>query len=215
MLRHGASLRCYESFNRSVELRPGDRILIVTPFFHCFGYKAGWMAALMAGATSVPLPVFDAGTALHMIEELGITHTGGAPTMFWAMVDHPSRPERDLSSFRVATASAAYVPPELIDRMARQLGVRPRTGYGLTEAHALVSVSEPDDPPLYAAAWSGKVIAGTTVRVVDDAGGDVPLGEQGELLVSGFQRTATTTIPMPPPRSSTRTAGCTPGTWRT
>jgi len=187
MLRHGASLRCYEAFNRSVDLKAGDRILIVTPFFHCFGYKAGWMAALMAGATSVPLSVFDAGAALHIIEELRITHTGGAPTMFWAMLDHPSRPERDLSSFRVATASAAYVPPELIDRMARELGVSPRTGYGLTEAHALVSVSEPDDPPQYAAAWSGKVIEGTKVRVVDDAGEDVPLGEQGELLVSGFQ----------------------------
>jgi len=187
MLRHGASLRCYEAFNRSVDLKAGDRVLIVTPFFHCFGYKAGWMAALMAGATFVPLSVFDAGTALQMIEELGITHTGGAPTLFWAMLDHPSRAGRDLSSFRVATASAAYVPPELIDRMSRELGVRPTTGYGLTEAHALVSVSEPGDPPEYAAAWSGKVIEGTEVRVVDDAGEDVPFGQQGELLVRGFQ----------------------------
>jgi acyl-CoA synthetase (AMP-forming)/AMP-acid ligase II len=187
MLRHGASLRCYEAYNRSTDLGRGDRIMIVTPFFHCFGYKAGWMAALMAGATAVPLPVFDAGAALRMIEELRITHTGGAPTMFWALLDHPSRPERDLSSFRVATASAAYVPAELMDRMARELGVRPMTGYGLTEAHALVSVSQADDPPRFAAEWSGRVIEGTEVRIVDESDHDVPLGERGELLVRGFQ----------------------------
>ena len=99
--------------------------------------------------------------------------------MFWALLDHPSRPERDLSSFRVATASAAYVPAELIDRMARELGVQPMTGYGLTEAHALVSVSQADDPPQFAAEWSGQVIEGTEVRIVDESGRDVPLGAAG------------------------------------
>ena len=75
MLRHGTSLRCYWDYNRTFQLGPGDRLLIVTPFFHCFGYKAGWMVALMAGAVSVPVAVFDPAAALGMIEELQITHT--------------------------------------------------------------------------------------------------------------------------------------------
>ena len=106
MLRHGASLRAYELFNRSFGLTAGDRLLIIAPFFHCFGYKAGWMVALMNGAVSVPMAAFDPATALRLIEQRRITHTGGAPTMFWALLDHPSRAERDLSSLRVATASA-------------------------------------------------------------------------------------------------------------
>jgi len=187
MLRHGASLRCYEEFNQGFALGRGDRILIVTPFFHCFGYKAGWMVALMYGATAVPVATFDPAAVLQMIEELHITHTAGAPTMFWALLDHPTRPHRDLSSLRVVTASAAYVPSELISRMRDELGTRVITGYGLTEAHGLVSVSRREDVPDLVTQWSGQVTDGAEARIVDDAGNDVPLGEQGELWVRGFQ----------------------------
>src|SRR5206468_1010492 len=59
MLRHGDSMRAFESYNEGFRLTEGDRLLVVLPFFHCFGYKAGWMLALMVGATTVPVPVFD------------------------------------------------------------------------------------------------------------------------------------------------------------
>jgi acyl-CoA synthetase (AMP-forming)/AMP-acid ligase II len=187
VLRHGASLRCYQAFADSFLLAPGDRVMVITPFFHCFGYKAGWMTALMRGATCVPVAVFDPGDALRMVEELRITHTGGPPTLFWALLDHPTRPERDLSSFKAAVASAAYVPAELVHRIEDELGAHPVAGYGLTEAHAMVAASRPEDPAELAIAWSGHVIDGTETRIVDDAGADVPVGERGELLVRGFQ----------------------------
>src|SRR5205823_8168301 len=115
--------------------------------------------ALMVGATTVPVTVFDPGAALQMIEELGITHTGGAPTMFWSMLDHPTRPERDLSSMRVTIASAAYVPVELVERMRDEFGLdHVLSGYGLTEMHALVSVSHPDDDDETVANWSGQLL---------------------------------------------------------
>jgi acyl-CoA synthetase (AMP-forming)/AMP-acid ligase II len=186
MLRHGASLRAYELMNQSYQVREGDRGLIVTPFFHCFGYKAGWMVTLMTGATAVPMAVFDPEVALRMIEELGITHMGGSPTMFWAMLDHPSRQHRKLG-MRTTIASAAYVPVELIERIRDDLGVEHSlTGYGLTEAHAIVSISPPDDSPEMVANWSGRVIDGVETRIVDEHGKDVPLGDRGELLVRGF-----------------------------
>ncbi len=187
MLRHGTSLRCYAAYNASMQLGPGDRMLVVTPFFHCFGYKAGWMAALMLGATTVPMAVFDASEALDMIERLRITHTAGAPTMFWAMIDDPSLADRDITSLRRAVASAAYVPVELIERMQSDLGIdQPLTGYGLTEAHAIVSISHADEPADIVATWSGQVLKDVEVRIVDDAGQDVPVGERGELLVRGY-----------------------------
>jgi HIP---CoA ligase len=187
MLRHGASLRCYEAFSRSFLLERGDRVMVVTPFFHCFGYKAGWMSALMSGATCVPVAVFDPAEALRMVEELRITHTGGPPTLFWALLDHPTRAGRDLSSLKAAIASAAYVPADLVHRMEAELGVHPVSGYGLTEAHAMVAASRPSDPAELAISWSGQVIEGTEVRIVGDAGDDLPLGQRGELLVRGFQ----------------------------
>ena len=188
MLRHQTSLRCYHDYyNEGWQLGPGDRALVVPPFFHCFGYKAGWLLSLMVGAASVPVAVFDPGATLRLIEELAITHIGGAPSMFWALLDHPDRPERDLSSLRSAIASAAYVPVELVERMRAELGVgNVMSGYGLTEAHALASVSHRGDPPDMVAEWSGQILRDIEFRLVDDAGHDVPLGDRGELLVRGF-----------------------------
>src|ERR1700722_9567293 len=95
LLRHGASMRAFEDLNEGFGLGTGDRLLIVLPFFHTFGYKAGWMLALMVGATTVPVAVFDPESALRAIERHRITHLGGAPTIFGALLDHPVRQEVD------------------------------------------------------------------------------------------------------------------------
>jgi acyl-CoA synthetase (AMP-forming)/AMP-acid ligase II len=187
MLRHGDSLRAYAGFNEGFGLQAGDRLLIVLPFFHCFGYKAGWMEALMFGAASVPQAAFDPGQVLRAIEEHRITHMGGAPTIFNAMLAHPGRQARDLSSFRVAVVSAAYVPVELVHRMREEFGLDySMTGYGLTETHGIVSLTYPHDAPETVANWCGRPLPGVEVKVVDEEGAEVPVGERGELLVSGF-----------------------------
>ncbi|HMC40975.1 MAG TPA: AMP-binding protein [Acidimicrobiales bacterium] len=187
MLRHGDSMRAYTAFNEGFHLHEGDRILIVLPFFHCFGYKAGWMEALMFGAASVPLPAFDPGQALRAIEEHRITHMGGAPTIFNALLADPAMQHTDFSSFRVAAVSAAYVPVELVHRMREEFGLDySMTGYGLTETHGIVSLTYPDDPPETVANWCGRPVPGVEVKLVDEQGAEVPVGERGELLVRGF-----------------------------
>ncbi|AWZ18304.1 hypothetical protein DRB96_29005 [Streptomyces sp. ICC1] len=67
VITHAQSLRCYEVWSELAGLREGDRYLIVNPFFHTFGYKAGIIACLMRGATMVPQPVFNVDTALANI----------------------------------------------------------------------------------------------------------------------------------------------------
>ena len=59
MCTHAQSLRAFHDWSDISGLRRGDRYLVVAPFFHSFGYKAGWLAALMTGATIYPQPVFD------------------------------------------------------------------------------------------------------------------------------------------------------------
>jgi acyl-CoA synthetase (AMP-forming)/AMP-acid ligase II len=187
MLRHGTSLRAYTAFNDTFGLREGDELLVALPFFHCFGYKAGWMIALKVGATTIPMAIFDPATALREVERHRITHLGGSPTLFWALLNDPSFPSTDVSSMRVAVVSAAYVPKELVDRMQDELGLAyTMTGYGLTEAHAICTTSSPDDTVETVATWSGRPLAGVEVRIVDAEGADVPFGEPGEILVRGY-----------------------------
>ena len=68
MTTHGQTLRTFATWSEVVGLRKGDRYLIVNPFFHTFGYKAGILACLMTGATMVPEPVFDVDRLLQRIE---------------------------------------------------------------------------------------------------------------------------------------------------
>jgi acyl-CoA synthetase (AMP-forming)/AMP-acid ligase II len=187
MLTHGSSLRSFEAWNVGFGLGDGDRMVVTNPFFHCFGYKAGWMLSLMVGATVYPMAVFDPGTMLEMIAEDRITMLPGPPTVFTSILDHPRREEFDLSSLRVAFVGASTVPVELIHRLQRELPFRSvTTGYGLTEATAMVSNSAPGDDPETVARWSGQVVEGVEVKVLDEAGDEIPVGQQGEIVVRGF-----------------------------
>jgi acyl-CoA synthetase (AMP-forming)/AMP-acid ligase II len=184
MLRHGASLRGYQILAGRFGLQTGDRYVIPTPFFHCFGYKAGWMISLLAGAVAFPLPVFDASVVLNLIAGEHITHMPGPPTMFLALLDHPDRDDFDLTSLRHGFVGATSIAPELIRRIREDLGVGAiLAAYGLTENHALVSMTEPDDSAETVATTVGRPLPEVEVRVVDDNGNDLPPGKQGELLV--------------------------------
>ena len=129
-----------------VGLREGDRYLIVNPFFHTFGYKAGILACLMRGATIVPHAVFDAGQVMRRIGEEKITVLPGPPTLYQSILNDPARAQHDLSSLRLAVTGAAVVPVELIKRMHDELTFETiLTAYGLTESTGTATMCRPDD----------------------------------------------------------------------
>ena len=187
MLRHGPSLWTFGNrFNEAYGLTEDSRHLVITPFFHCFGYKAGWMIDLQCGAVTYPIAAFDPVEAMRIISVAGITHMPGSPTMFSAILDHPDRANYDLSTLHTSVIGAATVPPQLIHRVHDELGVeRTLSAYGLTENHTLVSISRPTDTIELVSTTAGRVLDDLEVRVVDDDGNDVATGETGELLVRG------------------------------
>src|SRR4051794_29768080 len=185
VMTHGQTLRAYLDWCDWADLRPGDRYLIANPFFHIFGYEAGCLACLMRGATIHPLSVFDAGVVLGIVERERITVLPGPPTIYHALLGHPDRAVRDISSLRVGVTGAADIPVELIRRVREELPFeRLLTGYGLTEA-GTVTGSRPDDDFQHVATTVGLPWPGFDVRVIDQSGTDAPTGEPGEVLVRG------------------------------
>ena len=186
MHAHGQALWMVSIWNRSNDLRRGDRALIVNPFFHSFGYRSGWVSALLAGMTVYPMAVFDAEAMLQQIESNRISVLMGPPTLFYALLDHPRRDQFDLSSLRVGHTGSANVPVDLIARAREELKFDIfLTSYGLTEATALVSVNYPQDDFETIARTVGRALPGTELKVVAPDGRSLPTGESGELLVRG------------------------------
>src|SRR3954451_23750080 len=109
MTTHAQNLRAYHDWADVVGLRAGDRYLVVNPFFHSFGYKAGILAALMTGATLLPHAVFDANAVLGRIERDRISMIPGPPSLFQTMLANPALDRTDVSSLRLAVTGAAPV----------------------------------------------------------------------------------------------------------
>jgi acyl-CoA synthetase (AMP-forming)/AMP-acid ligase II len=187
VLTHGQSLRAHCWLAEVFTFRPGDRYLVIPPFFHTFGYKAGWMASFAHGVTVLPQRVFDSSEVLQRIEKERITILLGPPTLFTDLMNSPDRHRVDLSSLRVTVPSAAIVPVELVHRLRSDLGFDVvLTAYGLTEATSLVTTCRPGDAPEDIARSVGRAVDDVEVIVVDDSGEVVPAGVPGEILVRGY-----------------------------
>ncbi len=184
---HRQSLRVFDTWSRIVGLEAGDRYLVVNPFFHTFGYKAGILASLMRGATIIPHAVFDADTVLRRIGEEQVTMLPGPPALYQSILNHESLDDHDISTLRLAVTGAASIPVSLIEEMEEDLGFETvLTAYGLTEATGTVTMCRRGDDPETIATTSGCAIPGTEVRTVDDDGDDVAVGEPGEVWVRGY-----------------------------
>jgi acyl-CoA synthetase (AMP-forming)/AMP-acid ligase II len=187
MCTHAQTLRAFRDWSDIVGLGAGDRYLVALPFFHSFGYKAGWLACLMAGAATFPLAVFDVNAVLDRVERHRITVLPGPPSLYQSILARPDFRARDLSSLRLAVTGAAAIPVELVGRMGDEIGFRTvLTGYGLTEATGVSTLCRQGDDPETIATTSGRAIPGVDVSVVDDDGSEVPRGTPGEIAIRGY-----------------------------
>ncbi len=184
---HAQTLRAFRDWAETVGLTRGDRYLVVLPFFHSFGYKAGILTSLMMGATILPQAVFDVGAVLERVARDRISVLPGPPALYQTILARPDLRDHDISSLRLAVTGAAVIPVELVHRMRRELGFETViTGYGLTETSGIVTMCHFDDDPETIAGTSGRAIPGVEVRVVGDDGREVPRGAPGEVIVRGY-----------------------------
>lgn len=172
---HRQSVGIAEAWAECAEVTRDDNYLIINPFFHTFGYKAGILVCLLRGAKIVPMAVFDVPSLMKVVADERITVLPGAPTIYQSIIDHPDRPDFDMSSLRVAVTGAAPVPVPLVEKMQSELNFDAvLTAYGQSEA-VVVTMCRPDDDPVTVSTSSGRAIPGM----------EVTLGDKNEVLVRG------------------------------
>jgi long-chain acyl-CoA synthetase len=164
-----------------------ERYLVVIPYFHIYAFSVCMMMGLWIGALQVIHPKYDPDAVLASIKRFRPTYFPAVPTVFVSLLNHPNVGEHGLDLVRHYNSGGAPCPVDVMEAWERAIG-RPLTeGYGLSETSPVTHST-----PQLAARRLGSIgipIPDTDMKVVDVETGtrEVPVGEAGELCISGPQ----------------------------
>ena len=165
-------------------LGPDDLVLSAAPFGHLFALYAIQLA-LCAGAASLLLPVFTPPAFAQLIESHRPTHLFAGPAHIAACLGAGLFDRHDLGSVKLSVTSGAAVPPDLARAYQTKLpNGRVCQLWGMTELQAGL-YTRPADPIELVATSAGRPSPGTEIRIADEHGNPLPVGEEGELQVRG------------------------------
>ena len=154
----------------------------VLPLYHIFGLNVMLGLTLAAGGTVLLVQRFDPATAIESIQARKVTAVPGVPSMWSAFAHLDDAPADAFATVHRGSSGAARLPVAVAERIRDRFGLELSEGYGLTEASPIVSTSA----GLTARFGSvGRVVEGVEVRVVDEQGQDVLVGDAGEVWVRG------------------------------
>jgi fatty-acyl-CoA synthase len=151
--------------------------------FHTGGLFIHTLPGLCAGATVTIHRQFDPGRVLEEIQRQRITLLACVPAMTFQLVAHPDWKEADLSSLRCVYTGSTVVTSKAIEPWHAK-AVHIVQGYGSTEACPTATTTPPGSPPA-AALTAGKPTLYTEIRIIDEAGCEVPAGRTGEVCFRG------------------------------
>jgi malonyl-CoA/methylmalonyl-CoA synthetase len=174
VLSHANLLATAEAVRLAWRWTLADRLVLALPLFHMHGLGVGLHGTLLAGASAVLLPRFDAVGVLDAVRRHDATLFFGVPTMYSRLAASPRRAA--LSRLRLCVSGSAPLPAELFRRVAEGCGQEPLERYGMTETGMNMS------NPYQGERRPGTVgfpLPGVELRL---AGGD---GTAGEILLRG------------------------------
>ncbi len=165
-----------------------DRLCVPVPFYHCFGMVMGTLGCVSKNAVMViPGQGFDALKTLKAIAEEKCTGVYGVATMFNSELELSNFSSFDLSSLRTGIMAGGPCPIELMRKVQSKMNMTEITiAYGMTETSPVSFQSNVSDPLEKRVTSVGRVHPHVEVKIVDQLGNIVPVGDQGELCTRGY-----------------------------
>ncbi len=179
-----------------VDMESDEKNILTVPLHHIAGVQAV-MAAIYGGRTLVLQRQFDEEGWMKLVQDEKVNRAMMVPTMLKRLMDQPSFGSYDLSSLQVITYGAAPMPLEVIKKAIVEFpNTRFINAFGQTETASTITMLPPDaheiregdpdyDQKLKRLGSIGKPLPDVEVRIVDEDGNDVPLGENGEIVARG------------------------------
>ena len=182
VLTHNNLLTNIHQTNVAEHIGPDDVTFGVLPLFHIFGLNVVLGTTFAGGGCVVLVQRFDPVSAMETIVERKVTVLPGAPSMWMALaqLDHPT--PNGFAGVRIALSGAAKLPEQISQSISARFGLQVFEGYGLTEAAPVVTTS-------IGLTWIpgsiGRTVPGIELRLVDENGDDVLIGDSGEIWIRG------------------------------
>lgn len=167
--------------------RDGDSWINPIPLFHTGGGVLAGIGTLARRGRHVVVPQFDPALVLELMESERGALILTVPTILLGLLDHPDRPNRDLSGLRTVMCGGAKVPAELVRRTKATWGCDFSILFGQAESHGVLTQTFPSDSDDDQAETLGRPMPQVEVAILDAAGRPVPVGEPGEICARGYQ----------------------------
>ncbi len=196
MLSHNSFTSYILANVEPVDMETAEKNILTVPLHHIAGVQAV-MAAIYGGRTLVLQRQFDEEGWMKLVQEEKVNRAMMVPTMLKRLMDRPTFKDYDLSSLRVITYGAAPMPLEVIKKAIVEFpDTRFINAFGQTETASTITMLPPDahdiregDPDyeqkMKRLGSIGKPLPDVEVRIVDEEGNDVSLGENGEIVARG------------------------------
>ncbi len=185
VLTHECLVESAVATAEALSLGADDRTLCCVPMYHIFGLSAAMLTTWASGSAILLQDVFDARDALELAKEHQATVLHGVPTMFVMMLrenrDRPAPP-----ALRTGIIAGAPVREDLVRDVRDRLVPDLEIAYGLTETSPTVSITSPEDSAAKRSQTVGRPLPGVEVKILDEAGSELPSESIGELVVRGY-----------------------------
>ncbi len=186
MLTHKNLISYVRGQIKASDVNASDRLLLDIPVNHVGGGVMAIMSMLYVGGTLVMLDAFVPEEVLRTVEKERITIMGQVPAQYILLMMVPDFDKYDLSSLRIAVVSAAPCPPEVFRQAKDKFGIYLTNGYGLSEVSGAITFTRVDEDSFERLSESvGKPNEGIEIRIKDDKGNDLPVGNEGEICIKG------------------------------
>ena len=175
-----------------------EKNILTVPLYHVAGLQAV-LAAIYGGRTLIVQRQFEPVEWMTLVQQERVDRAMLVPTMLKGVMEHPDFRAHDLSSLKIITYGAAAMPLEVIKQAVKEFpGCAFINAFGQTETASTITMLAPEDHliPEDAPALElerrlnrltsiGKPLPDVDVRIVNEEGNDVPLGEVGEIVAQG------------------------------
>ncbi|WP_036479028.1 class I adenylate-forming enzyme family protein [Myxosarcina sp. GI1] len=189
------------NFTQTAAVTPADNILCIVPLYHAHGLGNCMMAAICTGATLVILEqvwqqgvtvevpfVFRSLRVLELLETEKISILPAVPYIFNALAQAPGNAKADLSNLRLCFSAGNFLPQEIFDKFSAKFGIPVRQLYGCTEAGSIALNLDEDVTATQASV--GRPLNNVEIKIVDDEGRELPVGEIGEVTITSLALTS-------------------------